>query len=93
MNDIRTMVINRRTLIAYCNKNGLALMGMGLNTPKSHFKVIRDGDVIGVISCMPSNNGKYQAYKAGTHTEEYFDSHVACPAFYSFEMALEHITR
>ena len=90
MNDIRTMAMNNRKLAEYCSKNSLKRK---VTASKGRYVIIGKNGEMGVISCMPSNNGKYQAYKAGTHTEEYFDSHVACPAFYSFEMALEHITR
>ena len=90
MNVITTMAMNNRKLTEYCSKYGLKRK---VTSSRGRYVILDKNGELGVISCMPSNNGKYQAYKAGTHTEEHFDSHVACPAFYSFEMALEHITR
>lgn len=90
MNEITTMAMNNRKLAEYCSKYGLKRK---VTSSRGRYVILDKNGELGVISCMPSNNGKYLAYKAGVQSDEYFDTHVACPAFYSFEMALGHITR
>lgn len=90
MNEITTMAMNSRKLAEYCSKYGLKRK---VTSSRGRYVILDKNGELGVISCMPSNNGKYLAYKAGVQSGEYFDTHVACPAFHCFETALGHITR
>lgn len=84
------MVLNRRELAAYCTKNNLVRKA---TDSKSRYIIIKDGKELGVIECMPTNNGKYYAYRNGIKADCYSDLFKTRPNFDTFEKAVEHVTR
>lgn len=90
--DIIIAVKNRKSLRDFCKKYNIG-RSVVKDTDFRYVLHKKNGDKFAVISCHPSNNGKFYAYKTEWHNDAAMEKFFIAPMYRTFEEALEDVTK
>ena len=92
-NDTIMAVKNRKFLHDFCKKNNIG-RSVVKDTDFRYALHKKNGDKFAVISCFPSNNGKFYAYKTEwCNNDSAMKKFFIAPMYRTFEEALKAVTK
>ena len=92
-NDIIIAVKNRKSLHDFCKENNIS-RSIVKGADFMYVLHKNSGDKFAVISCFPSNNGKFYAYKTEwCNNDSAMKKFFIAPMYRTFEKALKAVTK